>query len=84
MHSLTKNIIENTNLERVGRRIHLEDIVNKNPAQLGLVSKNTLTATVEAILAAVYLDSGKNIEPVQLVMARLGLWPEESEQLASL
>lgn len=84
MDSIVQRIVNNTNLERVGRRIHIEDLVNKNPSMQGVVPPRTVSDTVEAILGAVYLDSGKDLDAVKLVMANLGVWPEAPEQLASL
>lgn len=84
MDNIIQRIVSNTGLERIGRRIHLDELVNNNRSQQGVVSPKTLADTFEAILGAVYLDSGKNIESVRLVIANVGLWPEEPEQLASL
>ncbi|KFY83837.1 hypothetical protein V500_09875 [Pseudogymnoascus sp. VKM F-4518 (FW-2643)] len=84
MNKIAESIVGNTVLERIGRQIHLDELVNNNQSQQGIVSPKTLADTFEAILGAVYLDSGKNIEAVRLVMANLGLWPQEPEQLASL
>lgn len=84
MNKIVESIVSNTVLERIGRQIHLDELVNNNQSQQGVVSPKTLTDTFEAILGAVYLDSGKNIEAVRRVMANLGLWPQEPEQSASL
>ncbi|OBT56371.1 hypothetical protein VE04_03498 [Pseudogymnoascus sp. 24MN13] len=84
MDSIVQRIVNNTNLERVGRRIHLEDLVNRNPSQQGDVPPRTVSDTLESILGAVHLDSGSDIGAVLLVMANLGLWPEESQPSASL
>lgn len=43
------------------------------PAQKGKISKGTRATTVEAILGAVWIDSGKNIHEVDRVKASLGL-----------
>ncbi|OBT74343.1 hypothetical protein VF21_06888 [Pseudogymnoascus sp. 05NY08] len=84
MDSIVQRIVNNTNLERVGRRIHIEDLVNRNPSQQGIVPPRTVSDTLEAILGAVYLDSGSDLGAVRLVMANLGLWPEDSQPSASL
>lgn len=84
MNNVVESIVSITGLERVGRLINIDEIVNRNPAQQGSVSPRTITDTVQAILGAVYLDSGRNIDSVRLVMVNLGLWGQESEQLALL
>ncbi|OBT63704.1 hypothetical protein VE03_06134 [Pseudogymnoascus sp. 23342-1-I1] len=84
MDNVVQSVVSNTGLERVGRRIHLDEIVNANPSQQGYVSPRIVADTLEAIIGAVYLDSGKDIESVRLVMATLGLWPREQDQLALL
>ncbi|KFY02952.1 hypothetical protein O988_01770 [Pseudogymnoascus sp. VKM F-3808] len=84
MNNIVQVIVNNTNVERIGRQIHIDEIVNRNPAQQGSVSPRTITDTVQAILGAVYLDSGRNIDCVRLVMVKFGLWGQESEQLALL
>lgn len=61
----------NANLDRIGRQNGLHKYVNMNPSQGHAVSPITMTATVEAILGAVYLDSG--MEDVRKVMQTLGL-----------
>ena len=61
----------NANLDRMGRLHGLDIYVCRNPAQGGYVSPATMTATVEAILGAVYLDGG--IDDVSRVMQTLGL-----------
>ncbi|KFY32893.1 hypothetical protein V495_08635 [Pseudogymnoascus sp. VKM F-4514 (FW-929)] len=84
MHNAAESIVNTTGLERVGRLLNIDEIVNRNPSQQGSVSPRTITDTVQAILGAVYLDSGRSIDSVRLVMANLGLWGPESEQLALL
>ncbi|KFZ19309.1 hypothetical protein V502_03722 [Pseudogymnoascus sp. VKM F-4520 (FW-2644)] len=75
MQNSLSYIGSNANLDRVGRLNKLEAIVNRNPSQLGAVAANTLTATFEALIGAVYLDSGGTTTRARLVMERLGLWP---------
>lgn len=59
----------------IGRQNGLQVYINNNPSQLGVVSDKTLATTVEAILGAVYLDSGKDLDIVKAVMRALGLGP---------
>ena len=61
----------NVNLDRIGRIHGLDGFICRNPSQGGHISPATMTATVEAILGAVYLDSG--VESVSQVMQTLGL-----------
>jgi hypothetical protein len=46
--------------------------VIKNPCQGEEVSRTTMASTVEALVGAVWLDSGRNFEQVREVMERLG------------
>ncbi|KFY05166.1 hypothetical protein O988_00217 [Pseudogymnoascus sp. VKM F-3808] len=75
MQNSVSYIGSNANLDRVGRLNNLDAIVNRNPSQPGAVAANTLTATFEALIGAVYLDSGGTTTLARLVMERLGLWP---------
>ncbi|KFZ19976.1 hypothetical protein V501_00374 [Pseudogymnoascus sp. VKM F-4519 (FW-2642)] len=74
MQNSLSYIGSNANLDRVGRLNNLDAIVNRNPSQPGAVAANTLTATFEAIIGAVYLDSGGTTTRARLVMGKLGLW----------
>jgi ribonuclease-3 len=51
----------------------LDKFVETNPAQKGKVSKGTRATTVEAIIGAVWVDSGKNASQVNRVMENMGL-----------
>ena len=69
--AIRQSVANNANLERIGNATGLVAFVNLNPGSLGVVSKAVITATVEAILGAVYLDS--NMDTVKRVMNTLGL-----------
>ncbi|EON64602.1 hypothetical protein W97_03835 [Coniosporium apollinis CBS 100218] len=73
MNRNVSTVGSNTNLDSVGRRNGLNSFVEGNPSQQGVVPPNTMAATVEAILGAVFLDSG--LESVAEVMETLGLVP---------
>lgn len=73
--SLIQSQLSNSNLGIIGRQHGLEAHINNNPSQLGVVSDKTLATTVEAILGAVYLDCGKELENVKSVMRIFGLGP---------
>ena len=69
--AIRQSVANNANLERIGNATGLVAFVNLNPGSLGVVSKAIMTATVEAVLGAVYLDS--NMDTVKRVMHTLGL-----------
>lgn len=70
---IVSDVGSNVNLDRVGRLHRLDQHINRNAAQGQLISPVTMTATVEAILAAVYIDGG--LSAVKQVMQTLGLGP---------
>lgn len=84
MDTIVQRTVKNPELERIGRQSNLEQLVNVNPSQQGIVPSHTITDTFEAVIGAVYLDSNKDLESVRLVIARLALWGQEPEQLVSL
>lgn len=63
----------NANLDRMARRHGLDVLVCRNRAQGRIISVGVMTATVQAIIAAVFLDS--NLGSVKTVMITLGLVP---------
>ena len=63
----------NENLSSKGRNCGLDEYVTGHPAQKGKVSKGTRATTMEAILGAVWIDSGMNIHAVDRVKANLEL-----------
>lgn len=67
MSSLTSN----ANLDRVGRDLGLTRFISNNPSQHNVVNPTTMTATVEAIIAAAYLDGG--VEAANAVINTFGL-----------
>lgn len=57
----------------VGSRFGIDEFIYKNPSQLGIpVSDRLLATTVEAMVGAVWLDSG-DIKAVEKVMLELGV-----------
>ena len=69
--AIRQSVANNANLERIGNESGLVTFVNLHRGSLGVVSKVIMTATVEAVLGAVYLDS--NMDTVKRVMNTLGL-----------
>jgi ribonuclease-3 len=65
--------VSNQNLADICSSTGIADYINGNPSHLGEQSPRTKTASIEAIIAAVFLDSGKDIESVRTMMAALGL-----------
>lgn len=59
----------------VGRVHGIDALINNSPTQIGVhISPLSMAGTVEAILGAVYLDSG--MKAVSQVMLKLGLMPK--------
>ena len=71
LHDIAMHVVTTDNLDRIGRLYGLDDLVSRKPAQRGEISQETMAATVEAILGAVYLDGG--VHHASLVMHTLGL-----------
>lgn len=68
---IRQSVANNVNLERIGHATGLAAFVNLAPGSLGVVPKGPMTATVEAVLGAVYLDS--DMDTVKRTMNTLGL-----------
>ncbi|PQE13240.1 hypothetical protein CJF30_00003113 [Rutstroemia sp. NJR-2017a BBW] len=71
--NLTDSIVANQNLADICTNTGIVGYINGNQSHVGAQSPRTTSATIEAILAAVYLDSGKNIDDVRAAMTSLGL-----------
>lgn len=70
-----QKVAVNANLDRVAREHGLEKFVIRNGAQGFNVPTKVMTATLEAIIGGVWLDSSKDIYVVKKVMLTLGLVP---------
>lgn len=68
-----QSIVSNNNLAERCTATGITQFINVNPSQGNEKAPKTRSATVEAVLAAVYTDSGRNIVKVQEVMHALGL-----------
>jgi dsRNA-specific ribonuclease len=67
------NAGSNKNLEALAKRLGVDESVTKNPYQQGKVPRTTLASTVEALIGAVWADSGNNFAQVQAVIRALGV-----------
>jgi len=68
-----QGVARNSNLNRIGRELGLQRFIN-NGGYTGTGGK-VIADTIEAILGAIYLDSGK--EKAKDVIDALGLLPRE-------
>ena len=69
-----ERIGSNSNLSRVGHELYFDAFIDIHPSQLGQpVSVVTMATTIEAVLGAVWEDSGHSIEYVKDVMDALNL-----------
>lgn len=67
-------IASNRNLDKCGRDNDLEKYVNPHKSfKRGQIPPKTMAATVEALLGAVFIDSGENLKAVKIAMTGLGL-----------
>ncbi|KAJ5996244.1 hypothetical protein N7499_007441 [Penicillium canescens] len=73
MTNILNNRASNNALAILGRSRGLDEHVIINPAQWGMVSNKTMATTVEALIGAVFLDSGLDINAVIAVMRNLGI-----------
>ncbi len=77
MQTTISRVVANNNLDRVGRDLGLAHIINRAPSSpANVVSPTTMSATMEAILGAVWDDSTGDLSAIRLVAQNLGLWPE--------
>lgn len=71
-------VASNDNLYDRGIALGLDPFIVKNPGQWGMTAgKKTMSTTMEAIIGAVFYDSAKNSDDLEMVLTALGLaWPE--------
>lgn len=72
-HKLLKKEACNENLSLRGKEFGLDQYMENNPAHKGKVPNGTRATTVEALLGAVWIDSGKNMDEVDRVRVALDL-----------
>ncbi len=72
-----QTLASNANLHRIGLELGLERFIN-TPACVSAATRRSVADTVEAILGAIYVDSG--LQEVKDVMDALGLVQGEGER----
>jgi dsRNA-specific ribonuclease len=73
-NGLSSSVGSNRNLDRCGRENGLDKFITPHPSFVeGTIPPRTMSATVEALIGAVFLDSGENLEAVKRAMKGLGL-----------
>ena len=63
----------NENLSRKGHAAGLQQHIHTNPLNPVAPSMNIMSNTVEALIGAVYIDSGRNVDITLSAVQRLGL-----------
>ncbi|CAG8903497.1 unnamed protein product [Penicillium egyptiacum] len=63
----------NQNLKRLGESLCLNAYFRLNPSAQGVAPKTMMATTMEAIIGAVYLDSGKDVMTTRVLVIRLGI-----------
>ncbi|KAK7189020.1 hypothetical protein DPSP01_004127 [Paraphaeosphaeria sporulosa] len=61
----------NDHLKQIAIKWGMERLIVENPTQKGQYPRETMAATVEAIIGAVWVDSDKNLAAVQKVLNTL-------------
>ncbi|EMD67299.1 hypothetical protein GGP41_007213 [Bipolaris sorokiniana] len=72
-----RDLCRNTKLSQVAQESGISSHITLNPCQQGRVSQETAASTVEALVGAVYLDSGKDISKVKDVLETIGFFEAE-------
>ncbi|RMZ69975.1 rnase iii [Pyrenophora seminiperda CCB06] len=73
-HNRVENLCRNTKLSQVAQRSGISSYITKNPSQSGPVPQETAASTIEALVGAVYLDSGKDISMVKKALEAIGFF----------
>lgn len=61
-------------LDTRGQQLSLDEFIHRNLLQKGDLSKGIRANTLEAIIGAVWLDSGRDAVQFDCVMERMGLY----------
>ncbi|EMD85659.1 hypothetical protein COCC4DRAFT_208854 [Bipolaris maydis ATCC 48331] len=73
-HDRVKNLCRNTKLSQIAHRSGISSYITKNPSQEGQVPQETAASTIEALVGAIYLDSGKDISMVKKALKVIGFF----------
>jgi ribonuclease-3 len=71
--NFVNDLASNESLDRLGWEHALAGFIVKNPGQRGDVPRTTLASRIEAIIGAVWMDSGKDIGKAELAVEALKL-----------
>ena len=74
MSTLQRDLVSNETLAIRGFSHGLDGCVITNAGHVGRISERMMATAVEAIVGAVFKDSGFDFESVRAVMARLGFF----------
>lgn len=66
----------NEKLSETAKAHRLHDYLIRNPSQRGADGRTTLASTTEAVIGAVWIDSGKDFVATLRVVKKLGLLPK--------
>lgn len=73
-HNRVKILYRNTKLTQVAQISGVSSYITKNPCQQGSVPQETAASTVEALVGAIYLVSGKDISKVKKALEAIGFF----------
>lgn len=72
--NVANRLTANTNLHEIFKSTKISSLLTINPAQWGAaIGEKTGSATIEAIIGAVFIDSGLRVDITRGVMEKLGL-----------
>ncbi|KAI9368478.1 hypothetical protein BJX61DRAFT_546490 [Aspergillus egyptiacus] len=74
--TVLKQVALNTNLTRRCRELGIEAYIANNPSQGSYIPDTLMATTMEAIIGAYFVDQGRDLAAVGVVVGCLGLgWP---------
>lgn len=74
MSDLQRDLVSEKGLANRGFSHGLDAFIIKNAGHLGRISDRMMATAIEAIIGAVFIDSGFNLEAVRSVMDNLGFF----------
>ncbi|KAI9807672.1 MAG: hypothetical protein M1825_005613 [Sarcosagium campestre] len=78
-NDLVQRVGSNGSLTEAGRVSELDRCIYLNPSQRGGAAPNVIKATVTAVIAAVWIDSGRDWRPTEQAFRRLVLGAHHPE-----